>query len=135
MNKRLANFGGVGGQSTPFSPGSAPQFNGGGSGYAGYGVNSFSGDVSMDDLMGRFRKPDVLGFERPLESLLEAFHEDLEKDAEPYLLTFEERMKLDTKKKIRRKEQELKDIANGERDNHKIFEIKKKINTVEELLC
>ena len=78
MGLRLAQFGGVGGQYAPNSPGGSPMFQGGQSGYAGYAQNNFSGDIPMDDLMGRYRKSDILGFERPLESLLEIFHESLE---------------------------------------------------------
>jgi uncharacterized protein (TIGR03643 family) len=111
MSIRLGQFGGVGGQYAPNAPGGSPNFQGGTSGYAGYGVNNFSGDISMDDLMGYYRKPDILSFERPLESLLETFHDNLEKDAEPYLLDFDERVKLNLRKKIRNKEQHLKDLA------------------------
>jgi hypothetical protein len=132
MSIRLGQFGGVGGQYAPNAPGGSPNFQGGTSGYAGYGVNNFSGDISMDDLMGYYRKPDILSFERPLESLLETFHDNLEKDAEPYLLDFDERVKLNLRKKIRNKEQHLKDLATEKVKEPKV--IKEKLHTVEELL-
>ena len=131
MSIRLGQYGGVGGQYAPFSPGGSPNFRGGPSGYAGYGVNNFSGDTSMDDLMGFYRKPDILSFDRPIESLLETFHDNLELDAEPYLLDFDERTKLNLKKKIRNKEQYIKDLG---REKPKENPIPKKIKTVEELL-
>lgn len=137
--KRQANFGGVGGQYSPFSPGGSPLFRGGPSGQAGYAINNFSGDSSMDDLMGRTRKPDILGFEKPLETMLEIFHKDHEEDSIPYLLTFDERLKLDKKKKIRNKEQYLSDLKKQQEEEEKIknYSVKKlieKIHTVEELL-
>jgi hypothetical protein len=132
MSIRLGQFGGSGGQYSPNAPGGAPNFQGGSSGYAGYGVNNFSGDISMDDLMGFYRKPGILSFERPIESLLETFHDNLEKDAEPYLLDFDERVKLNLKKKIRNKEQHLKDLAKEKTPEEN--PIPKKIKTVEELL-
>jgi len=131
MSIRLGQYGGVGGQYAPFSPGGSPNFRGGPSGYAGYGVNNFSGDTSMDDLMGFYRKPDILSFDRPIESLLETFHDNLELDAEPYLLDFDERTKLNLKKKIRNKEQYIKNLG---KEKPKENPIPKKIKTVEELL-
>lgn len=133
MSKRLANFGGVGGQYSPFSPGGSPLFRGGPSGYAGYGINNFSGDVSLDDLMGRYRKPDVLGdYERPLETLLETFHDNLETDIPSYLLSPEERNELSVKKKIRNKEQYIKNLSKPKyKDNSNVL---KKLHTVEDLL-
>jgi len=71
MSIRLGQFGGVGSQYAPNAPGGSPNFQGGQSGYAGYGINNFSGEMSMDDIMGFYRKPDILSFDRPLESLLE----------------------------------------------------------------
>lgn len=134
MEKRFAQFGGVGGQYAPYAPGGSPNFRGGPSGFAGYGVNNFSGEMSLDDLMGLNRKPDILSFERPFETLLETFHERAEKDAEPYLLDFDERTKLNKKKKIRLKEQYLKDLAKGKYDKKLDKKIPEKTKTVEELL-
>jgi len=134
MSKRLANFGGVGGQYAPFSPGGSPQFRGGPSGYAGYGINNFSGDTSLDDLMGRYRKPEILGdYERPLETLLETFHKSLESDIPSYLLSPEERKELSVKQKIRNKEQYIKDLSKKNVED-KTEIIHKKLNTVEHLL-
>ena len=135
MGLRLAQFGGVGGQYAPNSPGGSPMFQGGQSGYAGYAQNNFSGDIPMDDLMGRYRKSDILGFERPLESLLEIFHESLEQDAIPYLLDFDERVKLDRKRKIRTKEQYIKDLSDGKFLPEQNKKIEEKLQTVEQMLA
>jgi hypothetical protein len=132
MIKKVANFGGVGGQYAPYSPGGSPTFRGGPSGYAGYGVNDFSADLSLDTIMARTNKPLLYGFERSIESMLESFHEDLESDIAPYLLTFEERLKLDLKKKIRNKEQYLKELKNPKVT--KEDKIKEKTETIEDLL-
>jgi hypothetical protein len=136
MSKRFAQFGGTGGQYQPFSPGGSPEFRGGPSGYANFNVNNFSHDLSLDTLMSRTHKPNILGFERPLECLLEMFHDDLERDAEPYLLNQQEREKLNFKKKIRNKHQYLYDLAHPEKtnDNENNKKIIKKLKTVEELL-
>lgn len=134
MSKREANFGGVGGQSSPFSPGASPIFRGKPSGSVGYGVNDFSSDSSMDDIMGRFRNPNILGnFERPLENLLETFHSYLEDDIKEYLLSPEEREQLKRKKKIRDKEQHIKDLSNKKPEQQLDF-IKNKLETIEDLL-
>lgn len=133
MGKKFAMFGGVGGQNSPFSPGSSPLFNGHGG--SGYGVDNFGSDASLDALMARSHKPYVLGnFERPIESLLETFHDDLENDAEGYLLDFDERLKLDKKKKIRNKEQYLKSLRDKEEANEKTEQIITRLKTVERLL-
>lgn len=136
MNKRIANFGGVGGQNSPFSPGSSPLFRGGPSGYSGYGINNFSGDVSLDTLMSRSNKPNILGFERPFENLLETFHENVEEDSIPYLLDFDERMSLKKKKKIRAKEAYLKSLRDKEEPekDKRTSVLESKIKTVEDLL-
>ena len=133
MSERVANFGGVGSQNSPFSPGGSPEFRGEGSG-GGYGVNDFSGDTSLDGIMSRTHKPNILGFERPIETMLESFHDDLEHDIEKYLLTFDERTKLNLKKKIRNKEQHLKDLANSAAVSKEVDEISKKLNSVESML-
>ena len=133
MSKRFAQFGGSGGQTSPFAPGGSPEFRGGPSGTSGFGINDFSQDLGLDSIISRTHKSDILGFERPLETLLEIFHDQLEQDAPPYLLTFDERMKLDTKKKIRSKEQWLHDVGK-EKDTEPIEPIKKKLKTVEQLL-
>ena len=134
MNKRLANFGGVGGQASPFSPGASPLFRGSPSGNAGYGINNFSADASLDALMSRSNKPYIFGFERPLENLLETFHDNIEKDSEPYLLDFDERQQLSRKRKIRDKEQYLKNIRDKDKTEKNKEEIIKKLHTVEDLL-
>src|ERR1700689_3079592 len=108
MAKKVAYFGGVGGQYAPYSPGGSPTFRGGPSGNAGVGINNFGADESLDQIMSRTNKPDLFGFERSMASILEAFHDGVELDSEPYLLTWEERIKLDTKKKIHNKEQALR---------------------------
>ena len=134
MSKKFAQFGGTGGQYAPFAPGGSPEFRGGPSGYANYNINNFSQDLSLDTLMSRTHKPNILGFERPLESLLEMFHDDLEKNAEPYLLDQTEREKLKLKKKIRNKEQYLHDLSHPEEKEDKKKNIIEKFKTVEELL-
>jgi hypothetical protein len=133
MSKRLAQFGGTGGQNSPFSPGGSPIFRGGPSGQSGYGVDDFSRDLGLDIIISRTHKPNILGSEKPLETLLETFHNDIEKNSEPYLLTFEEREKLNLKKKIRNKEQYLHDLAH-KKDNSIQQKITNKLQTVEEML-
>ena len=132
MSKRYANFGGVGAQPSPYAPGKSPSFKGGPSGGE---VDSFGGDESLDALMCRSHKPTILGFERSMGSIIEAFHDNIEKDSIPYLLTFDERVKLDTKKKIRDKEQYLKEkreqFGNPEPREEKIA---RKLKTVEDML-
>jgi hypothetical protein len=134
MSKRYANFGGVGAQPSPYAPGRSPSFKGGPS---GSGIDTFNGDTSLDAIMCRTHNPNILGFERSMASIIEAFHEDLEKDAVPYLLDFDERIKLHTKKQIRDKEEFLKEKRNQnnvlipkDRDE----KIAKKLKTVEEML-
>jgi hypothetical protein len=133
MAKRIAQFGGTGGQNSPFAPGGSPIFRGGPSGNSGYGVNDFSNDLGLDLIISRSHRPDILGSEKPFETMLEIFHDNIEKNAEPYLLTFEEREKLNLKKKIRNKEQYLHDLAHrgGDEPKEKILN---KLKTVEELL-
>ena len=132
MITRLANFGGVGGQNSPYAPGNSPSFTGGPS---GGGVNDFSSDAPLDDLMGRFRIPNVLGFERPLESLLENFHDTAEEDAAQYLLSPEERVQLKIRKKIRDKEEYLKSLSEAEiKKDDKNDRIKRKLDTMENLM-
>jgi hypothetical protein len=133
MAKRLAQFGGTGGQNSPYAPGGSPIFRGGPSGYSGYGVNDFSRDLGLDLIISRSHKPGMFGSEKPFETLLEMFHDDVEKNAEPYLLTFEEREKLSLKKKIRNKEQYIHDLA-YKNDKESTNEIPKKLKTIEELL-
>jgi hypothetical protein len=130
MTKKTANFGGVGAQPSPYAPGRSPSFSGGSS---GYGVNNFSGEDTLDGFMSRSHKPDILGFERSMTSILEAFHDDLEKDAVPYLLSQDERMKLDIKKKIRDKEQFLKD-KREQPLNHTEEKIARKLKTIEDMM-
>ncbi len=134
MIKKVSQFGGNGGQYSPYTPGGSPMFRGGPSGYEGYGVNDFGADLSLDTIMSRTNKPQLYGFERSMESMLEAFHDDIEKDAENCLLDFDERQKLKRKKKIRNKNQFIEDIKNNfdKQDDH--FLIKKKIKTMENLL-
>ena len=134
MSKRIANFGGVGGQPSPYTPGSSPSFKGGPS---GGGVNEFGADESLDTLMSRSHKPGIFGFERSMASILEAFHDGIEQDSEPYLLTFDERIKLDIKKKIRNKEEYLKELRNKENQieiNDVSEKIQKRLETVEDML-
>lgn len=132
MSKKVAFFGGTGGQYSPYSPGGSPVFRGGPSGNEGYGVNDFGADLGLDTIMSRNNKPYILGFERSLESLLETFHEDLESDCEKYLLDFDERLKLDLKRKIRKKEQHLKNLKKEIQEEQK--EKNKKIVDLEDLL-
>jgi hypothetical protein len=132
MIERFAQFGGTGGQSHPFSPGGSPLFRGGPSGGGGYGINEFGSDLGLDAIMSRTHRPGILGSDKPLETLLEIFHESIEKDAEPYLLSFDERIQLKRKKKIRSKEQNLKDER--QRSESKIDQIKEKYKTIEDLL-
>lgn len=137
MRSKVAQYGGVGGQYAPFSPGGSPLFRGGPSGGGGYGINDFSGDVSLDQIMGFYRKPEILGFERPMETLLETFHQSLEEDSAPYLLDEDERRKLKRKKLIRTKEQYIKDKAKREEQKDKKvenMEISDRLDTVEDLL-
>lgn len=134
MKKIFAQYGGTGGQTNPFAPGSSPLFRGGPSGYSGYGIDDFSRDLGLDMLMSRTHKSNYLGSEKPLETLLEIFHESLEKDIAPYLLTFEERQKLNTKKKIRQKEQYLKDLSKEKGLKEKENTVLNKLHTVENLL-
>jgi len=135
MDKRIANFGGVGGQPGSFAPGGSPLFRGGPSGPS-YGINNFSGDVSLDSLMSRSNNPDILGFERPLENLLETFHNDVEEDSIPYLLDFDERLQLKRKNKIRAKEAYLKSLREPKPVSSfkKTPELESRIKTVEDLL-
>jgi hypothetical protein len=133
MGKKVAFFGGVGSQPSSFSPGGSP-FGRGGPGGGGNGINDFSGDVSLDQLISRANLPDILGFERPMESLLELFHENVESDATPYLLSFEERQQLNKKKKIRHKEHYLKTLREEGNNEDKIVKIVKKLKTIENLL-
>lgn len=135
MNKKIANFGGVGGQNSSFSPGGSPLFRGGPGNSNGNGINDFSSDLSLDQIMSRTNRPGLFGFERSMESILEAFHDDIEKDSEPYLLSFDEKQKLDLKKKIRNKEQFIKEQKEHGSDSFRKEErIPKKYHTVESLL-
>ncbi len=134
QNIRLSNFGGVGGQSNPFMPGGSPLFRGQSSGMEGYGINDFSTDSSLDDLMGGYRLSDgITRDEKPLESLLEIFHDNLENDAQAYILSPMEREKLKRKKKIRAKEQYLADMRMPQ-EHSKKNTVEEKFETVENLL-
>lgn len=135
MNK-IAQFGGVGGQSSPFAPGGSPMFRGQPSFNGNGGINNFSKDVSLDGLMGRTRNPHVLGIEQPFEQMLEIFHDGFESDAEQYLLDPSERQKLKRKKLIRKKEEWLKKLNEPVEDQleDETPKVKQKFKTVESLL-
>lgn len=131
MSTKFANFGGQGGASNPYAPGGSPTFRGRPNN--GSGVDDFMPDLSLDAIMSRTHKPKLFGFDRTIESLLEVFHNDLEKDAPAYLLDFDERRSLKKKKKIRNKEQHLKDLRD-EADCISPSKIKSKYKSVEEML-
>jgi hypothetical protein len=86
--------------------------------------------------MSRSNRPNILGFERPFENLLETFHENVEEDSIPYLLDFDERMSLKKKKKIRAKEAYLKSLRDKEEPekDKRTSVLESKIKTVEDLL-
>lgn len=134
MGKKFAQYGGVGGQYAPYSPGGSPLFRGGPSGGGGYGVNSFAGDTSLDNLMGYHRKPEALGFEKPLETMLETFHDDIEADIVGYLLDEEERKNLKRRKSIRVKEQFIKDLGKQKEKPKRSLDLKDNKETVEDML-
>lgn len=131
MGTKFANFGGQGGASNPYAPGGSPTFRGRPNN--GSGVDDFMPDLSLDSIMSKTHKPKLFGFDRPFESLLEAFHNDLEKDAPAYLLDFDERRSLKKKKKIRNKEQHLKNLRCDE-VSKETDKIKTKFKSVEEML-
>lgn len=115
MKEKFSQFGGVGGQHSPFSPGRSPMF---GAGNRGYGINNFGPDISFDGLLNAARNESTHTSERSIESRLEAFHDSIENDVIQYELTPEERKILDFKNKIRRKEHYIKSL----REKHHLKE-------------
>lgn len=135
MLSKIAQYGGAGGgQHSSYAPGGSPMFKGGPSGYESNGINEFGADLSLDTIMSRTNKPMWAGFERSIESMLEAFHDTVEQDAEKCLLSFDDRQDLKRKKKIRNKEEFLKNINNDFDEKDKTNVVKKKIETMESLL-
>lgn len=108
---KTSQYGGVGGQASPWTPGASPVGGGNPSGYEGYGVNDFGIDITLDSIMSRTHDPAPIEPENNMEQRLSSQHKDYEKDMIPYILTFEERLELKTKQKIRNRERYLAEKA------------------------
>ena len=107
---RVAQYGGVGGGSAPWS-GSSSGSSGGGQ------ANSYVVDISLDGLMAKTHKPAPIDPQRNMEKRLEPFHTWAEEDLIPYELSPKERTRLKLRKEVRRRERSYEDCARSLYEN------------------
>lgn len=105
---RLAQFGGNMAKPTMHGPGSSPVFKG--LNRSNQGINS-KYETSIDHIISRTHNPAPLDPERNLEKRLEIFHTQAEEDMIPYKLKPKERVRLQIRKQIRRREKFYEDAA------------------------
>lgn len=109
---KVAQYGGVGGQASPYAPGSSPMNNAGG-GAESWGVNQFGIDLGLDTIISRTHRPLPIDPDSNMEQRVSDYHDNYEEDMVPYVLSFDERMDLKHRAQIRNRERYLEMKAKG----------------------